>query len=139
LELGVVIVGGIPYCNKSEETILDNMTKYKQAIVLKEELEMSKGKSISQACHASLEAYNRTDESVREEWRSQGAKKIALDIGDNDIKSRFQKAKREGLSAYLVKDAGHTELKSGTVTALGIGPAEESKIDSITGDLSLIR
>ena len=128
----------VPYYNKSKETILDNMTKYKQAIVLKEDLEMSKGKSIAQACHASLKAYNRTDEKEREEWDSQGAKKIALDIGDNDIRSRFQKAKTEGLPAYLVKDAGHTELKSGTVTALGIGPAEESKIDSITGDLSLI-
>lgn len=128
----------VPYYNKSKETILDNMTKYKQAIVLKEDLEMSKGKSIAQACHASLKAYNSTDEKEREEWDSQGAKKIALDIGDNDIRSRFQKAKTEGLPAYLVKDAGHTELKSGTVTALGIGPAEESKIDSITGDLSLI-
>lgn len=114
------------------------MTKYKQAIVLKEDLEMSKGKSIAQACHASLKAYSRADEGERDKWDSQGAKKIALDIGDNDIKSRFQKAKREGLPAYLVKDAGLTEVKSGTVTALGIGPAAESKIDSITGDLSLI-
>lgn len=114
------------------------MTKYKQAVVLKEDLKMSKGKSIAQACHASLKAYNRADEEERDKWDSQGAKKIALDIGDNDIKSRFQKAKREGLPAYLVKDAGLTEVKSGTVTALGIGPAAESKIDSITGDLSLI-
>lgn len=114
------------------------MTQYKQAIVLQEDLNMSKGKSIAQACHASLKAYERSEDKIREKWDKQGAKKVALDIGDKDIGVRFQKAKDEGLPAYLVKDAGRTELKSGTVTALGIGPAEESKIDSITGDLGLI-
>ncbi|WEL23036.1 Peptidyl-tRNA hydrolase Pth2 [Candidatus Nanohalovita haloferacivicina] len=99
---------------------------------------MSKGKSIAQACHASLKAYERSEDKIREKWDKQGAKKVALDIGNKDIRVRFQKAKDEGLPAYLVKDAGRTELKSGTVTALGIGPAEESKIDSITGDLGLI-
>ncbi|WP_347720952.1 peptidyl-tRNA hydrolase Pth2 [Candidatus Nanohalovita haloferacivicina] len=114
------------------------MTQYKQAIVLQEDLNMSKGKSIAQACHASLKAYERSEDKIREKWDKQGAKKVALDIGNKDIRVRFQKAKDEGLPAYLVKDAGRTELKSGTVTALGIGPAEESKIDSITGDLGLI-
>ncbi|QKQ98582.1 peptidyl-tRNA hydrolase [Candidatus Nanohaloarchaea archaeon] len=114
------------------------MTEYKQAIVLKEDLGMSRGKSIAQACHASLNAYKRADGEDKKEWESRGSKKIALDIGDKDIKSRFQKAKEEGLPAYLVKDAGLTEVQSGTVTALGIGPAPESKIDSITGDLNLI-
>lgn len=114
------------------------MGKYKQAIILKESLGMSKGKSIAQACHASVRAYAGSSEEVREGWEAEGAKKVALDIGSNDLKARFQRAKDDGVPATLIKDAGRTELKPGTVTAVGIGPASESKIDSITGDLSLI-
>lgn len=114
------------------------MGKYKQAIILKESLGMSKGKSIAQACHASVKSYARSPEDAREEWEAEGAKKVALDIGSNDLKTRFQRAKDDGIPVSLIKDAGRTEVKPGTVTAVGIGPASESKIDSITGDLSLI-
>ncbi|MFB6193409.1 MAG: peptidyl-tRNA hydrolase Pth2 [Candidatus Nanohaloarchaea archaeon] len=114
------------------------MTQYKQAIVLKQDTGMSRGKAIAQACHASLKAYKRAGEETREEWESQGGKKVALETGDKDIRNRFQRAKDQGIPAYLVEDAGLTELEPGTITALGVGPASESKIDSITGDLKLI-
>jgi PTH2 family peptidyl-tRNA hydrolase len=114
------------------------MPQFKQAIVLREDLEMSKGKTISQACHASLNSFKESSEEAREEWEKQGAKKVVLDIGEHSLQDRFQESKALQMAAALVKDAGRTELEPGTVTALGIGPAEEEKIDKVTSDLKLV-
>jgi len=46
--------------------------------------------------------------------------------------------KNAKLPHFLVKDAGLTQLKVGTITCLGIGPSEEKKIDKITGKLKLL-
>jgi PTH2 family peptidyl-tRNA hydrolase len=43
-----------------------------------------------------------------------------------------------GLVAELIRDAGKTQIPSGSVTALGIGPDEEEKIDKLVKDLKLL-
>jgi PTH2 family peptidyl-tRNA hydrolase len=115
------------------------MDDLKQVIILKEELSMSRGKQIAQACHASLKSYQKASNKAQKAWEEQGAKKIALSNDDTNIKERFQQAKSLQIPASLVKDAGHTELQPGTITALGLGPAEEEKINKVTGDLKLIK
>lgn len=112
------------------------MSDVKQVIVLRSDIEMSKGKSIAQACHASLGAYESAENDAKEEWRAAGDPKIVLE--HEDLEQLRNEAQRSGLPHKLVTDAGRTELEPGTVTALGIGPAEESKIDPITGDLDLV-
>lgn len=114
------------------------VSQHKQAIVLRTDLGMSTGKLISQACHASLKAYKKSSSDKQEEWESGGQKKVVLDIGDEDLRERFERAKRNDVPAAMVKDAGLTEIEPGTTTALGVGPAKESKIDTITGDLKLL-
>lgn len=114
------------------------VSQHKQAIVLRTDLGMSTGKLISQACHASLKAYKKASSESQDEWESGGQKKVVLDIGDEDLLERFQRAQRNDVPAAMVKDAGLTEIEPGTETALGVGPAEESKIDSVTGDLKLL-
>lgn len=114
------------------------MTSYKQALVLREDLEMSRGKMVAQACHASLNAYKNAGSEERHAWEQEGSKKVVLAIKGDEIKERLQQAKDNGIAAYMVEDAGLTELEPGTVTALGLGPAEESKIDRITGDLETV-
>lgn len=111
----------------------------KQVIVLRTDLGMSTGKLIVQACHASLGAYNNADEPARNRWEAGGATKIGVEVdGEAALMDLFKRAQRDGVPAYLVKDAGETEVDPGTVTALGIGPAETGKIDKLTKDLDLI-
>jgi len=114
------------------------VSQHKQAIVLRTDLGMSTGKLISQACHASLKAYKKASSDDRSDWESGGQKKVVLDIGDEDLEDRFRKAQRQDLPSAMVKDAGLTEIEPGKKTAVSVGPAEESKIDSITGDLKLL-
>lgn len=115
------------------------MPLYKQAILLREDLGMSKGKMIAQACHASLKAYRKADSSDAEDWERNGAKKVVLEVDGDEIEKRYRKADSNGLPTAMVKDAGETELEPGTKTAVGIGPAGKSRIDSVTGDLKLIK
>lgn len=110
---------------------------FKQAIVLNDNLEMSEGKKIAQACHASVSSYKRTPEDIIQKWEEKGAKKVALNCGD--IEKLAEEAAELELPFYIVKDAGRTEVEPGSKTALGIGPARENLVDEITGELTLIR
>ncbi len=113
----------------------------KQAIIIREDLKLSPGKAAVQACHASLSAYlelRKKKPSLAEEWTIEGQKKIVLKAPDIELlQSLYSKAKAEGIPSALIKDAGYTELPPGTVTALGIGPDEEERIDKIAGSLPL--
>ncbi|MCJ7478584.1 MAG: peptidyl-tRNA hydrolase Pth2 [Candidatus Nanohaloarchaeota archaeon QJJ-7] len=111
----------------------------KQIIAIRKDINMSEGKRVAQACHASLGAYNNSADSAKNLWEADGAKKIAVGIdGEKELKEKFKNAKIEDLPAYIVRDAGETELEEGTVTALGIGPAEDETVDRITEDLPLL-
>lgn len=111
---------------------------FKQAIIVDENLGLSKGKMAAQAAHASLGAYRKTSSDNRNKWERQGEKKVILAAGENSLQDLRRKAERNKIPAHIVKDAGRTEIKPGTVTALGLGPEEDSKIDTITGSLKLI-
>lgn len=115
------------------------MTNYKQAILLREDLGMSKGKMIAQACHASLKAYKKSDSSLRSDWEDSGSAKIALEVDEETLNEKRMDAEASGLTVVSVKDAGHTQVDPGTETALAIGPDKEDRIDSVTGDLKLIK
>jgi hypothetical protein len=49
-----------------------------------------------------------------------------------------QKALQRGLPAYIVQDAGRTQIAAGSQTVLAIGPGPKSVIDTVTGHLSLL-
>jgi len=115
------------------------MSNYKQVILLREDLGMSKGKMIAQACHASLKAYKKSDSKLRSEWEGSGSAKIALEVDEQSLNEKRMDAEASGLTVVSVKDAGRTELEPGTETALAIGPDTEEKVDSVTSDLKLIK
>ncbi len=120
--------------------------EYKQAIVVRVDLGMSKGKLCAQSAHASLDAALKVMQQdkifktdVFSSWRKSGAKKIVLKVESEQalIKLRDETVKA-GLKNSLIKDAGMTELPPGTITALGIGPDKEERIDKVTKNLNTL-
>lgn len=111
----------------------------KQVIVVRTDIKLGKGKLAAQVAHASVESFLRTPEKDQKKWLSENQKKVVLKVkNEEDLIEIFDKAKRAGLPSTLVQDAGLTQIPPGTKTAVGIGPAEEEKIDRITGNLSLL-
>jgi len=111
----------------------------KQVLVLRNDLDIGKGKLAAQGAHASVEAAFKSDPKIVEKWRKDGAKKVVLKVdSDKELIALQKQAAKAKLVAVLISDAGMTQLKPGTKTALGIGPDSEAKIDKITGKLKLL-
>lgn len=114
----------------------------KQAIVIRSDLRMGKGKLAAQAAHASLSAADSASGSREEwydEWKAEGQKKVVLKVGsESELDELFRLARRARLPAALIQDRGLTQLEPGTVTCLGIGPAPDEEVDRITGKLKLL-
>ncbi len=110
----------------------------KQAIIIRKDLKMGVGKIAAQASHASLGAYKNASYIKKKQWELAGQKKIVLKIDDlSALMDLFMDAKRQKLPLALIKDAGKTQIPEGTTTCLGIGPADDDKIDLVTKHLKL--
>ena len=116
------------------------MTEYKQVIVVREDLKLSRGKLAVQVAHASIIGYEKSDKRIVELWKSQGQKKIVLKVPNLEkLLEIKEKAEKLGLITGIVVDAGLTEIPPGTITAVVIGPDDAKKIDKVTGNLPLLR
>ena len=111
-------------------------------IVTRKDLKLSSGKLAAQASHAAVNCVltgQRVVPDLTQIWLNNGARKIVCEINDlAALKILYGEARELSLVAELITDAGHTEIPSGTVTVLGIGPNLRSEIDIITGDLKLL-
>lgn len=115
------------------------MTRYKQCIIMRDDLKLSKGKLAVQVAHAAVSAYEWADKKIQEAWKEEGQKKVVLRVPTlRDLFELKEIARKHGLPTALVTDAGLTEIPPGTVTVLGIGPAEIAELDKITGHLKLV-
>ncbi len=111
----------------------------KQAIIIRQDLKMSTGKKIAQACHASLSSYRKAGLISRKAWELSGEKKVVLKVNSlKELRELELKARKQRVPHQMITDAGLTEVKPGTITCLGIGPARDELIDSITGHLKLL-
>jgi PTH2 family peptidyl-tRNA hydrolase len=110
----------------------------KQAIVVRTDIGMGTGKLAAQVAHASLSAYEDADERTRRAWKGDGQKKVVLKgKSEATLFELADVAESAGLPNAVIRDAGHTQLEPGTVTALAVGPGEDDAVDRVTGDLSL--
>jgi peptidyl-tRNA hydrolase, PTH2 family len=114
----------------------------KQAIVMRSDLHMGKGKLAAQAAHASLSAAEIASDGRAEwydRWKAEGQKKVVLKVGsESELRELLKTAKHAKLPAAIIQDRGLTQLEPGTVTCLGIGPAPDDEVDKITGKLKLL-
>lgn len=133
----------------------------KQVIIIRNDLNMRRGKSEAQAAHASMKVFFDIGEikkstlndslDIKEdelcipldremkEWVEGSFKKIVLSCSSEDeLKDLYEKAKIAELPCCLIKDSGFTEFHGvPTYTCMAIGPANSAIIDTITGNLKL--
>jgi len=119
--------------------------KVKQMLVLRKDLNLSKGRLVTQGAHASIafltdliKEYNPLQlTEVQKEWVygtffkvcvGVDSEKELLDIGYNAVML--------GLSVKYIEET--TGFDKPTVTCLAIGPDYSSKIDSVTKHLKLL-
>ena len=113
---------------------------YKQVIVVRTDIKMSKGKVAAQCAHAAVDAAHKADKKIMDTWKKEGQKKIIVKArSEAELIGLKEKCKKLKISSSLIADAGRTELVPGTLTALGIGPDEEEKINKVTGSLPLLK
>ena len=112
----------------------------KQVIVANEALKLPRGKLAAQVAHAAVAAFLVAGDEARQAWLVDEMAKIVLIGRDGDHLRQLEAAARHrGIPAYLVIDGGKTVVPAGTVTCLGLGPAEEAALDARTGELKLLR
>jgi PTH2 family peptidyl-tRNA hydrolase len=126
----------------------------KQVLVMKKfpkDRNMRTGKYCAQAAHASLGAILSLgliqngnlvislSNPFIFEWVTGNFRKVTVYVEtDQDLVAIYKAAKDANIATALIKDAGLTEFNGvPTLTAVGIGPDDEEKINKITGHLPL--
>ncbi|KAI5304535.1 hypothetical protein KEM56_006383 [Ascosphaera pollenicola] len=120
-----------------------NNEDVKLVLVVRTDLGMTKGKIAAQCSHATLACYKTlvaspTQKSLLSRWEGQGQPKIALQVkSEDDLLMLQAQALSLGLCARVIRDAGRTQIASGSMTVIGIiGP--RSVVDNVTGSLKLL-
>jgi len=125
-----------PFTSSTEE--------HKLTLVLRTDLSMTRGKMCAQASHATLANYrylqtHSPNNPVLKRWERGGQAKVALQVkSEEEIMELQARAVGAGLCARVVRDAGRTQIKAGSVTCLGVGPGPRSVVDGVTGGLKLL-
>jgi PTH2 family peptidyl-tRNA hydrolase len=116
--------------------------RYKQVIIFRSDLNLSKGKIAAQAGHAAVSASEEARKNHPKWWKAwiaEGQCKIAVKVeSEKELLELEKQAKKLTLPCSLIVDRGLTEIPPGTVTCLGIGPAPSEKVDRLTGKLPLL-
>ena len=111
-------------------------------MVVRTDLGMGRGKLAVQCSHAAVSAAMEARVKLRhwyDQWMREGQTKIALKVRDVDLLFELEgRARSVPLPTCLVRDMGLTQIPSGSVTCLGIGPGPVDAVDALTGKLRLL-
>ena len=120
----------------------------KMVLVVRNDLNMRKGKVGAQTAHAAQEALlDRTGDQPRLktsplilEWLADSYRKITVRVdSEQELLEVYRRAQEAGINCTLVQDRGDTEFHGvPTYTVVALGPARAEDIDPITGHLKLL-
>lgn len=113
---------------------------HKLVLVVRTDLDMGRGKIAAQVAHAAVAAALAAQHGRDfRGWLLEGQPKVVLKVGSAaELSQIAADALAAGLAAEIIRDAGRTQLEPGTLTCCAIGPAENSRVDAITGGLALL-
>ena len=118
-------------------------TEVKLMLVVREDLGMSVGKTAAQCAHAAVGMVQKLlskRPKLLAAWEACGQPKICVKCDGIDAMLALVKAaEAKNLPCYVVQDAGRTEVAAGTSTVLAIGPGAVEDINTVTGELKLLR
>ncbi|CAG84610.2 DEHA2A07524p [Debaryomyces hansenii CBS767] len=119
----------------------------RMTLIVRQDLKMGKGKAAAQCSHATLALYKKISNPESEAYNPEmvnrweygnGQAKITLQVpNQEEMDTLFAQAISLDVNAYIVHDAGRTQIAAGSATVLGLGPAPKLVIDQITKDLKL--
>ncbi|MCX6602953.1 MAG: aminoacyl-tRNA hydrolase [Acidobacteria bacterium] len=124
---------------------------FKQVIVMRDDLNMGRGKMVAQGAHASAACLATSLVSLAQEyhakvpydvieWIENGQTKICVRVGSEaELMEIAEKAVAAKLVCHVITDAGLTEFGGvPTRTCVAVGPNEVQAVDEITGRLRLL-
>ena len=114
----------------------------KQVIVVRKDLRMGIGKLASQVGHAAVlgvERCRKYNKLWLRNWFNEGQPKIVVKVNSFEELLKVQTdAEKLMMPLVIVQDRGLTQIPTGTVTCIGIGPAPSDIIDKVTSKLKLL-
>lgn len=113
---------------------------FKMAIMVRNDIKMSKGKVLAQVGHAMVEATVKayTGTILFHRWQADGEKIVVLKVpNEKTLDTIINIANRKDIQNGIVVDAGLTEVSPGTKTVGFVGPDYDKKIDKLVGQLKL--
>ncbi len=114
----------------------------KQVIVVRKDLRMGIGKIASQVGHAAVlgvERCRKYNKLWLRNWFNEGQPKIVVKVNSFEELLKVQTdAEKLMMPLVIVQDRGLTQIPTGTVTCIGIGPAPSDIIDKVTSKLKLL-
>ncbi len=115
---------------------------FKQVIIVRRDLKMGTGKIAAQVAHAAVMGAERVKASRREwfnSWFGAGQAKVVVRVKNiEELMDVRMRAEKMNLPVVQVQDSGLTQIPSGTITCIGIGPAPSDLIDKVTFELKLL-
>jgi peptidyl-tRNA hydrolase, PTH2 family len=115
---------------------------FKQVIIVRRDVNMGTGKVAAQVAHAAVMGAEKVKASRREwfnSWFAAGQAKVVVKVKNiQELMNVRMRAEELNLPVVQVQDSGLTQIPSGTITCIGIGPAPSAVIDKVTFELKLL-